>query len=201
MAASPNRFDVARLSPVCDVHFAGFSSDTYRLQREGWQIATREDPIHGSITLLLNHREYGIQAVARSIGEFYAAEFHMSHRHGPWGMAPAFNVVKLASEMKVRVEVMRSIGHHMNLQFDDFKLADMTPQTVHVHEYEIGKLPLFAEAKKPLAEQIIVPQRDISDLLAEIRSRQVADIAEIREREKRRELQTIQHASILALAA
>lgn len=52
------------------------------------------------------------------------------------------------------------------------------------------------------AKQIVANiERDISDLLAEIRSRQVADIAEIREREKRRELQTIQHASILALAA
>lgn len=113
---------------------------------------------------------------------------------------PEFNVIKLSSDMKVRIETIHTL-HNTRLNFDDFRLADMTPQTVSVTEYDIGKLPLFAEAKKPLAEQIIVPQRDISDLLAEIRGRQVADIAEIREREKRRELTTIQHASILALAA
>lgn len=198
MAASPNRFDVARLSPVCDVHFAGFSSDTYRLQRNGWQIGTREDHIRGDITLLLNHKDYGIQAVAVSMERFYAPEWHSMHGRGV--RPPEFNVIKLASDMRIRVERMSTMMN-THLNFDDFRLADMTPQTISVKEYEIGKLPLFAEAKKPLAEQIIVPQRDISDLLAEIRSRQVADIAEIREREKRRELQTIQHASILALAA
>lgn len=198
MAASPNRFDVARLSPVCDVHFAGFSSDTYRLQRNGWQIGTREDHMRGDITLLLNHKDYGIQAVAVSMERFYAPEWHSMHGRGV--RPPEFNVIKLASDMRIRVERMSTMMN-THLNFDDFRLADMTPQTISVKEYEIGKLPLFAEAKKPLAEQIIVPQRDISDLLAEIRSRQVADIAEIREREKRRELQTIQHASILALAA
>lgn len=198
MAASPNRFDVARLSPVCEVHFAGFSSDTYRLQCNGWQIATREEPMNGSITLLLNHREHGIQAAAVTRSRFYSDEWH--HNYGRGVRPPEFNVIKLATDMRVRIETIHTL-HNTMMNFDDFRLGDMTPQTVHLKEYEIGKLPLFAEAKKPLAEQIIVPQRDISDLLAEIRSRQVADIAEIREREKRRELQTIQHASILALAA
>lgn len=198
MAALRSPFDVARLSPVCDVHFAGFSSDTYRLQRNGWQIGTREDHMRGDITLLLNHKDYGIQAVAVSMERFYAPEWHSMHGRGV--RPPEFNVIKLASDMRIRVERMSTMMN-THLNFDDFRLADMTPQTISVKEYEIGKLPLFAEAKKPLAEQIIVPQRDISDLLAEIRSRQVADIAEIREREKRRELQTIQHASILALAA
>lgn len=183
---------------MCDVHFAGFSSDTYRLQRNGWQIGTREDHMRGDITLLLNHKDYGIQAVAVSMERFYAPEWHSMHGRGV--RPPEFNVIKLASDMRIRVERMSTMMN-THLNFDDFRLADMTPQTISVKEYEIGKLPLFAEAKKPLAEQIIVPQRDISDLLAEIRSRQVADIAEIREREKRRELQTIQHASILALAA
>ena len=198
MAASPNRFDVARLSPVCEVHFAGFSSDTYRLQCNGWQIAVNEEPMHGSITLLLNHRDLGIQAAARSMGRFYAPEWHS--RYGKGVRPPEFKVVKLAGDMRVRIERM-PVFHHTTIDFDKFSLADMTPQTIEVHEYEIGKLPLFAVANKPLSEQIIIPQRDISDLLAEIRSRQVADIADIREREKRRELQTIQHASILALAA
>lgn len=199
MAALRSPFDVARLSPVCDVHFAGFSSDTYRLQCNGWQIATREEPMNGSVTLLLNHRDLGIQAVAVVRSRFYSEEWHTMSRFDPRD-PPEFNVIKLSSDMKVRIETIHTL-HNTRLNFGDFRLADMTPQTVSVTEYDIGKLPLFAEAKKPLAEQIIIPQRDISDLLAEIRGRQVADIADIREREKRRELTTIQHASILALAA
>lgn len=188
----------ASLSPVCEVLFAGFRSDTYRLQREGWQIATREDIYRGEIDLLLNHREHGIQAVARSIDTFRPREWRQDFGRG--SRLPVFKVVRLASDMRIRVERVQS---YMNtrINFDDFKLADMTPQTIQVHEYEIGKLPLFAEAKKPLAEKIIVPQRDISDLLAEIRARQAPNIAEIREREQRREIETIQCASILALAA
>lgn len=190
------------MSPVCDVHFAGFSSDTYRLQRNGWQIAVNEEPLRGDISLLMNHKDYGIQAVAVARDRFYAAEWHSRHRQGYFDRShtPEFNVVKLASDMRIRVErISTMMNTHLN--FDNFSLSDMTPQTIEVKEYEIGKLPLFAVANKPLSEQIIIPQRDIGDLLAEIRSRQVADIADIREREKRRELQTIQHASILALAA
>lgn len=198
MAALLDRMNIARMSPVCDVHFAGFSSDTYRLQCNGWQIATREEPMNGGITLLLNHRDFGIQAVAVTRSRFYAPEWHSSY--GRDARPPEFNVIKLASDMRVRIETIPTL-HNTMLNFDDFRLADMTPQTVSIKEYEIGKLPLFAEAKKPLAEQLIIPQRDISDLLAEIRSRQAPNIAEIREREKRRELETIAHASILAIAA
>lgn len=197
MAALRSQFDIARMSPVCEVHFAGFSSDTYRLQCNGWQIATREEPMRGDITLLLNHREFGIQAVARSRGRFYAAEWHSKYGHHG---VPEFQVVKMASDMRVRVETIYTTTNTV-LGFDDFSLADMTPQTVRIKEYEIGKLPLFAEAKKTLAEQLIIPQRDISELLAEIRSRQAPNIAEIREREKRREIETIHSASILAIAA
>lgn len=106
----------------------------------------------------------------------------------------------MASDMRVRFETIYTTTNAV-LGFDDFSLADMTPQTVRIKEYEIGKLPLFAEAKKTLAEQLIIPQRDISELLAEIRSRQAPNIAEIREREKRREIETIHSASILAIAA
>lgn len=199
MAALRSNFDIAHMSPVCEVHFAGFSSDTYRLQCNGWQIATQEEPISGGITLLLNHREAGIQAVARTRSPFYAAAWHSQRYNGRMD-APEFNVVKLASDMRVRIERINTM-HNTVMNFDSFKLADMTPQTIQVTEYEIGKLPLFAEAKKPLAERIIVPQGDISDLLAEIRARQAPNIADIREREQRRELQTVQHASILAIAA
>lgn len=198
MAALRSQFDIARMSPVCEVHFAGFSSDTYRLQCNGWQIATSEEPMRGGITLLLNHKASGIQAVAVSMERFYATEWHSMHGRGV--RPPEFNVIKLASDMRIRVERI-STAVSMIPNFDNFRLADMTPQTIEVKEYEIGKLPLFAEAKKTFAEQLIIPQRDISELLAEIRSRQAPNIAEIREREKRREIETIHSASILAIAA
>lgn len=155
----------------------------------------------GGITLLLNHRECGIQAVAVARDRFYAAEWHSRQYNRFEKMeAPEFKVIKLATDMRVRIETIHTL-HNTMLNFDDFKLADMTPQNVSIREYEIGKLPLFAEAKKTLAEQLIIPQRDISELLAEIRSRQAPNIAEIREREKRREIETIHSASILAIAA
>ena len=49
-----------------DVEFLGFRSDTYRLQRAGWQIAESRDPHCDEFRIAIRHPEHRMSGMSRS---------------------------------------------------------------------------------------------------------------------------------------
>lgn len=177
---------LARISPPCRVIFAGLEGDTFSMSRQGWDIAVEEDPYRGNIRLLLNHKQAGLQGMAENRGGFFAPDWRMRG-----GDLPIFFVSRMAGGMRVVTNSIRS--------FENYSLADMTPSFAMVEEVEIARLPLFAEAKRPPAEELIVDPATVSELLDRIRSQQAPIQKDIRERARRREIIPVQHASIYTL--
>lgn len=177
---------LARISPPCRVFFAGLEGDTFSMSRSGWDIAVAEEPYYGKIRLLLNHKQAGLQGIAESREQFSAPDWRI---YG--GGLPEFFVSKMAGGIRVVTNTISS--------FDNFKLADMNPSFSMVEEVEIARLPLFAEAKRPPAEELIVDPATVSELLEKIRNQQSPIQKEIRERARQREIIPIQHAAIYTL--
>lgn len=183
MALSP-----ARMNPPCEVHFAGWKSDTYSLGRAGWKVSieeyTRLDYSYGRQRMLLHHPELGLNGIAESQGDFQPSEWRHHHMTG---RLPVFVVKNIVARTMYRVNDDLS-------NFRDWH--DTVPAMIVVSEFDLYHLPLFQKIAKPVAEELIVDPLTVSELLDQIRKRQAPGQAEIRQRDRSRETPTM-HAQIL----
>ena len=183
------------LSEPAEVWWAGFCSDTYRLQQEGWQIAADEDIMRDSIRLLLKHRDMKLYAMTAA--ERY--RFREQYMHPP---RLVFQVVQAAPHFQVqRVD---------RVDFAAFREIDAKPQVLHspviksIEDFRIFATPLVR------TEEIIVEPQTVSAMLEQIRKLQAPEQVRIREQQRLAERrdegvtdaapQTRFHAQIISLA-
>ncbi len=57
-------------NPVCKVEFAGFMSDTYTLQKNGWQISAQQDMRYDGIRLALKHEGAHLYALTGYVASY-----------------------------------------------------------------------------------------------------------------------------------
>ena len=62
-----HQFDKWMQSPICEVLFEGWVSNTYDLQRAGWEVSAEQDPHRDSVRLALYHRKSGLQALTNQL--------------------------------------------------------------------------------------------------------------------------------------
>lgn len=180
----------AYLRESCVVHFAGFKSDTYQLQRAGWRIAAMEDPRIGIAQIILRHEEAGLEMIASDTRWNPSKMFYGIERYEP----PEFVIRHVARAFQVR---------QASLNLEKFRAIDATPDFVTVKS--MNDIRLFGT---PLVEteQIIVEPQTVAECLELIRKMQAPDLAAVRKRNADRERQAEIgqkkfHAQILSLAA
>lgn len=187
------------LSRPAEVRWAGFRSDTYRLQQEGWEIAAEEDVAYGRIRLLLRHQDMRLYALTNHV------DYQYRHPHGIEGGPPLVFQVVMASP---RIEVQR-IAEAGASSFESFHQIDAQPQLV---TSEIKSLEDFRIFATPLVrtEEIIVEPQTVSEMLERIREMQAPEQKALREKQRlaaRREGMIVDavpqqrfHAQIISIA-
>lgn len=186
--------DARFLSRPCEVHFAGFVSDTYRLQQEGWQLSMEQDIRMRSIRLAMRLDAARLYMVSNACTYEYMSDYGRDR-------LPVFHVQHCASNVTVQL---------MESQFL-FKPIDATPQYTEVRRRSIEDFGIFA-APAARTEEIIVEPETVASLLDKIKSMQSPELAAIRERNRRRAADpgsmdhgamqgTRFHAQIVTLAA
>lgn len=181
------------------VEFAGFSSDTFTLQRNGWKIAVEELWHDESSTIVIKHEAAGVVGYGR------CRDFRSRLRHarestiGYYSFAEAepppitYTIERLSQGLIVR-------GENIVSGFAGMGLIDATPSCIMLDEFDLFNLPAFKSAiAQPTKEDLIVDPADVSAMLEMIRNQQAPIQAEIRERARRREIIPIQHATIFTL--
>lgn len=186
--------DARLLSRPCDVYFAGFRSDTHRLQQAGWQLSAEQDIRMRAIRLAMRHEGAQLYAMTSAVPyDFFEDANHYGHR------LPEFQVQHVSSRMTVQL---------MESQFN-FRPIDATPQYTEIKRRDIEDFGIFAV---PLArtEEIIVAPETVADLLDKIKRMQAPELTAIRERNRRRHEpgtvadampETTFHAQIVSLRA
>lgn len=180
------------LSEPATVWWAGFRSDTLKLQQQGWQIAVEEDIAGGRIRLLLKHGGMNLYALCNEV------EFNYRERmHGGYRPPPEFNVVMASSEFR-----SQTVGH---IDFAAFREVDAKPQYVDTEIKSIEDFRIFA-APMVRTEEIIVEPETVQSMLEKIREMQAPEQARLREKNRREEsaepvAQQKFHAQIISLAA
>ena len=176
------------LSRPVPVHWAGWETDTLRLQRAGWQLAVEFEPTRDMYSLMLKHPEMNMMALTSAIRldhglsmlDNYRSRGYSDPATGVNATVP-FNVVKVAPQFEnVRIQ---STGTWKN-----FQLIDAEPQMVDTIIERPEDLNIFALAMTQ-AEQVAIDQADMSvvEHLEAIKDLQSDEQKMLRDKARKRE--------------
>jgi hypothetical protein len=187
--------DARVLSQPCEVHFAGFRSDTYRLQQAGWELSVEQDVYRRALRLAMHHRAADLYMLADSQDfDFF------SHRMGD--RPPVFNIRHCSSRMVIQL---------MESSFD-FQPIDATPALATTTRRSIEDFNIFA-TQQVRAEEILVEPQSVAECLELIKKMQAPELAAVRKRNEQRRRDagdtsfgsmaplTRVHANVITLAA
>lgn len=163
-------------NPICPVHFAGFESDTLRLQRAGWQISAEQLVNRHAIRLALKFEPARVFALTNAVS---MKDFYEWDQRGRSVSCPiGFHVQHIANDMRFQIMPMS--------YRPSFAPIDATPAFEERQEVRFEDLIPF----RPLsidAPEIVIAQADVSELLDAIIKKQDPKQKEIRERVRRDE--------------
>ncbi len=184
------------LSAPCPVRMAGFVSNTYLLQREGWELVMEQEYTRNMIRLIMKHNVWKTYGVSSAIDFYY---FDLDNRNS---RLPDFNITYLASRLTI---------------MEQFNLAamsaiDATPEMHMPIGKDIEDFKLFKTVNH--SKDIVVDPSDVAALMDHILKIQSPIQAEIRDRKRKEQMREgvrleldnikapeIMHAQIISLAS
>lgn len=147
------------------VHWAGWKSTTYDLQRAGWEVSVHQDVVCMQMCIAIRHEGYGAHGMSRVSYDW--PHFRNAEQAGPRMLDSIGGGLTLGLE----------VGRTVNVVIDAplrFTPVDCTPRVAD--SFAIRSLEDFAHFA-PLAtpeQQFIIEDADVDDLLARILEKQQA---------------------------
>ncbi len=185
------------------VHFLGWSSDTYRLQHNGWQVSAHQDFQHQALQIALHHPESGLYGLS----EYVEIDFMSATQQMDYLDHITLNITAITTKMIVRHEVY-SMPETMHRQFSP---VDCTPGYVYFKNSNIEDLIPFRPLPKFDNELIVKPDSvpELLDKILVLQDGKMKDLIEKqRERESRGEVENIlqgkkisNHCNIISIAS
>lgn len=185
------------------VEWMGWISDTYRLSRCGWDMATYEDIMNDSMNVVFHNRNLGVVAKGGLRG--------YRHLHSAMVSDFRYAVDRLENSL-INIEYM-TFDKNLFIQsisdpFASFNWVDGEPTDalMNMREWRASDLTLFRKLASPVEQELIVDPECVQSMLDQILKIQGPMRKEIRARDKRRErdgeVQSKQiHAQIISLKA
>jgi hypothetical protein len=175
------------VSAPIPIRFAGWESNTYRLQQCGWQLSAREDSIRNvmrpQLQLALKHPDLQIRALTTPIDVDYLG---MSRGAG-------HSIVEGLMRMGLDVQMFGStlilnVMHQGPVEFRPIDAQPMWEDPACSTTTNIDDLKIFADAQLVRTEEVIVMPDNVPELMAHILKLQDPKQAEIRERVRKDKL-------------
>lgn len=157
-------------SPIVKVHWAGWESDTLRLQQAGWQLSMEEDVCRRVARLALKHPHFKMYGLSEMV------DINRSNPMNPYHQEMRLVMRQMASELVVRL---------MD-NFSKFQAIDAEPLFIQEEIRSIEDCRIFRPIRQA-EQQIIVPKHSVPELLDQILKLQDPKQYEIREK-KRKEI-------------
>ena len=172
MVAQPS--DTRLLSQPVRVYWAGWESDTFRLQEAGWQLAVEFEPYRQQYRLLLHNEQMKLTGITRSPVRFEGAD--------AWNARlPPFVITAMAS----RFEVCTIHDDFTKFQQIDAKPVMVDAKIRSVEDFNIFNIPLkrgeevFIEsANMTVIEHLEAIKRLQADKQGEIRAKMLSERSE-----------------------
>lgn len=162
-------------SPPMKLHWAGWTSDTWTLQRAGWDVSVSEN--YDAMTFNLN-----IQMALR-YRDLYAISARASLPPGRGNMRYDMDMLR---EMSINIDQMgadiisRPYVYHTLLNWSDFSPVDTRPDYVEVDSQSMRNANIFRKIES--ANDIVVPEYSVQQLLDMALEMQAPKQREIRDK-------------------
>jgi len=179
------------LSQPIKLHFAGWESDTFKLQQNGWSLSVAQNHYRNCLQIAMKHHEYKIRGITSTIpyenlsypGKYYQGEAN----------------VNLSSDFVQHTAATTS--------FKDFTPIDANPQYTYLREMMSENL--FFAPNLARTQELIIPEHDVDSLMEMILKKQAINREDlIRRRVREQGLQetdygarTNVHAQIVSIAS
>lgn len=179
------------------IHWAGFESDTLRLQNNGWTLAVEDRCdfalARHEVRFILKHEMLNLYAYTYvNAFEFSDLTDYLVHNK---------DHLRFAIQVIAKDIMYQTIP---DFRMESIKEIDCRPEFIHIEHKKISELSIFKTLIKPDNALIIEPER-ISELLQQIVEAQAPNQKEIRERirksDARNNIKQTLHAQILTIAA
>lgn len=178
MRISEGRFS----SPICNVKFAGFESNTLALQKNGWAVTMEEQPDFSRagklIRLYLKHEKARLHAVTNTWNFEYSFVYKMME-NPDWTQFCTFEVIHVANDIRFHIIPVSSRG------FGKFSAIDCMPQFERSEEKSITDIVPFRTISMEAPELVVDPAKvnEIFDMILKAQDPKQAEIREKRRRE------------------
>lgn len=159
---NPHNFFTQR--PV-DVEWAGWRSDTFSLQRAGWQLSARQDLHLRELSVALHHPEMGISGMSA------LRNFQFMDPRAIYGMVLPF---RLGGDYR--------IIEHRQEPMHEYYPIDATPMFRQSQPQRLEDFKIFRELPKEASKEIYLEEASLSEVLDIALSKQESRQAEIRAR-------------------
>lgn len=201
MALSRDELWIRQGHPI-HVEWMGWYSDTLRLSRAGWQMATQDNYFDDTMDVIFRHPQ-GLVGRGRMSGYRHMRDVMLQDfRHG----IDAMNRAVISVEFMAHEKNLRIVGGIE--PFQGMRWRDMEPveTSVNLREWRVHELALFREIAAPVEKELIVAPEDVQRTLDLILKAQEPGMRDIRARDRRREKEREQevrqvHAQIITLKA
>jgi len=144
------------LSKPIPVHWAGFESNTLKLQNAGWEFSAEQSMENLQSRILIRHQAYQMHGCSA----FVATNFFGLQRGDEW------------DGIRFPIQWMTSGGvqvHRIQDNLSAFAAVDMQPQLQCQHEIKnIEDMALFAGVSLARTKEVIVDPATVPDLMAQI---------------------------------
>lgn len=177
------------------IHFAGWETDTYRLQQNGWQLSAAQDYMYRGMQIAFQHPEYRIRGITNKVDVDYYRHFAGVNMYD----RPQ---IEFGSQM-----ASDFITHTSTVApFEKFQPIDAEPQWLNQTQRMSGMV-LFAP-NLARTQEIIVPEHSVDDLLNMMLEKQAANREQLIRRRVREQGQQVDfgerqrvHAQLISIAA
>lgn len=171
--------DPLLLSPPIPVEWAGFTSDTRRMQVSGWEFRVDAHPHRFERVVIAKHRLFN------TVLHAMLQDSDLERRamvYGPSGFQ-GFNGPPLVFQRAAHPE-----SFHLSLagSAPEFVAVDMMPLRADLNQWTGRAIDLF-RPWAPNSEEIIVEPETVADLFEKIKKLQTPELAAIRERNRTRD--------------
>lgn len=165
------------------IRWAGWQSDTFRLQQAGWKLSAKEGPQlsrpSNELSLAIHHPVLRCYGLSKPIDVDYFGMIDARHRMSVTQMVQSvgFDIHVFASDLQVQIFDEGGIS--------DFRPIDAAP-AIKQFKASIDELNIFAPAQLVRTEEVLVMPDSVPELMARILELQDPKQAEIRERVRKR---------------
>jgi hypothetical protein len=145
------------LSRPVKVRWAGWETDTYRLQQNGWQLSAEQDVCYNRMRLVMRHEQIGMIGQTNDLDwDFQRALHAVPFEDGPEAF---FQMRHMGRSILIQ--------SHGPMDFSGFQPIDAKPSWTTSPVRELEDLVHFS-APLVRTKALILPEKTVDSLLAEI---------------------------------